>query len=87
MVNEIIASVAAVVLASVIGFCSWLNLKIARLETKIAEIETAMKSKDKDCAAHHEWMEKISKQISDTREDVSFLRGRFERRGSVAMKD
>jgi hypothetical protein len=71
-------TIIGIVLSAVLAFISWLTVKTISLETEIAKINAIIHSKEKDCDAHHRWMETQDESIAAIRDDVSFIRGRLE---------
>jgi len=72
-------TIVGVVLTAVLGFIAWLTLKAIALEAEIAKINATIQFKEKDCEAHHRWMERHDEGIAAIRDDVAFIRGKLER--------
>lgn len=77
---------ATTVISVSFGFWGWLAVKVIAQGVKIAEIESRMISRERECQGRMAWLRQMDDKLSAVREDVASIRGALENVGIERRK-
>lgn len=72
--------------AASFGFWGWLAVKVIDQGSKIADIESRIKTRENECHGRMEWLARMDDKLSAVREDVANIRGALQNNGIERRK-